>query len=161
MKHLSSFFVFCLLLILLSVASFAHLDGGEDVTRGGYILDFGHSPEKIASGASATLAFNLLNVTTEKIVAFESAWVRISKDETILFAGTLHPENEHVVFDYSFVSAGEYEITVRYDIRSGNQILHTFVVDATRPLLHRVFTFIVLLVGLVLIGKYIVRKKRK
>ncbi len=113
MKKLNLFILFVLILISLPVV-YAHLDGGTDKAVGDYLIDFGFSPKNPRTTDHVTLAFNLLNRTTKKVIEPASVWIRISSSENVVFAGTFHPEVEHVAFSYTFPKAGKYEILARF-----------------------------------------------
>ncbi|HSD12340.1 MAG TPA: hypothetical protein VLC10_02165, partial [Patescibacteria group bacterium] len=85
-------------LILLPFAASAHLAGGDDVTKDGYILDFGYDPAPPAAGAPSTFAFNLADAATDAAVAPDSVWVRFVKDGSAVIAGTFQPKNGSVAF---------------------------------------------------------------
>lgn len=120
-------FTFFLALILISSPSaYAHLDGGEDVTLGGYLIDFGFSPEQPKITDKVTLAFNLVDDATKEIIEPTSVWIRISSPKDVIFAGTFHPEAKHVAFTYIFPEANNYEILVRFKENDKTLVETTF-----------------------------------
>lgn len=107
-------FLGVVVVIALSQTGFAHLDAGEDKVIRDYRVDFGYSPENLAVEDQAVFSFNLANTTTEGVIEPTSVWVRIAGSQGVLFAGTFHPESQHVAFTYTFPYAGNYEITARF-----------------------------------------------
>lgn len=125
---MKNFFLFFFLLFLLS-SSHAHLDAGEDVTIGAFVLDFGHSPSQLIQNQSAILAFNLGKAGTQEAADYQSVWVRISSPTKVEFAGTLESENNSSSISYTFAETGNYEITVRYNTIEKILLQHTFQVN--------------------------------
>lgn len=115
MKQLLNLFFSFLLITLISLPiTYGHLDGGTDKTIDDYIIDFGFSPEQPKVTDKVTLAFNLVNATTEEVIEPTSVWIRISSPEEVVFAGTFHPEAKHIAFTYIFPEANDYEILARF-----------------------------------------------
>ena len=102
------------LVLLMASAGFAHLDAGQDIVVGGYLADFGYSPANITAGQSAILTFNRGNATSEEALQPESVWVRISRGDDVLFAGTFAPQAGNVAFTYVFPEGGVYGVKTRY-----------------------------------------------
>ncbi len=94
----------------------AHLEGGNDVVAGGYLVDFGYSPLPLAAGVKSVIAFNLANASSGKVVSPDKVWVRISTGEEVVFAGTFQPEVKHVVFTYVFPKPGNYAIDTTLNV---------------------------------------------
>src|SRR3989344_4851026 len=91
MYQKTSRFIFLLVwaLALLAAPAAAHLDAGQDVTVGQYLVDFGYAPAEPAVNQSVVVAFNLGDAATETPVVFTDALVRLRADDSMLFAATL------------------------------------------------------------------------
>jgi len=113
-QSLNQLILFIFIILISLPITYAHLDGGTDKTVNGYIIDFGFSPEHPKTTDKVTLAFNLVNATSEEVIEPTSVWVRISSSEEVVFAGTFHPETKHIAFTYIFPEANEYEIHARF-----------------------------------------------
>ena len=157
-----------LLLILLCIPfSLAHLAGGEDVEKEGFIVDFGYEPGTVKEKQRSTLAFNLLNADTEELIEPSRVWVRISDKEDIVFAGNLAPQAKHVAFSYTFPRSGSYEITARFF--GGDELLveHEFDLEVERKSKKgksKGIYFVKLLVLIVIVGAiywYVKKGKKK
>ncbi|RME77411.1 hypothetical protein D6774_04555 [Candidatus Woesearchaeota archaeon] len=117
-----------ILFILLLVPLHAHLDAGSDVVLGEYLVDFGYSPEEILAGEQTSLAFNLVNASTQEVIPFESLYLRVSDDEKTVFAGTLHAQGDRVTFITTF-PAGNYEILMRFKENETTLVETTHVLE--------------------------------
>lgn len=144
-----------LISLLLISSAFAHLDGGEDRIINDYLIDFGFSPENPVINDEVTLAFNLINNTTKEIIEPISVWIRISSPQEVMFAGTLHPEAEHVTFVYAFPETNNYEITVRFKDNADTLVETSFKLNVSdntikiEPLLGYKLTFILGIINII------------
>ncbi len=102
--------IFLFLLIPLAVA---HLDDGKDVTIGDTLVDFGYSPKHIQPNKETTMALTFFNKTTKEVIDPEKVWVRISKENQVLFTGTFKPQLQYVSFSFQFPKSGTYDIKVK------------------------------------------------
>ena len=136
-------------LVALSCSALAHLDAGVDVEQNGYLLDFGYSPEHPTPGTQTALSAMLVNKTTSQEVK-TPVWMRISRHDEILFAGTLS-ENTLIL---TFPAADDYDITVEF---KDEGIRHTFNLDVREDNTPA----IVLIVLLFLVLWYIFIKRSK
>lgn len=115
MKQLLNVFILFFLITLIPLPiTYAHLDGGVDKTINGYIIDFGFSPEQPRTTDRVTLAFNLMDATTEEVIEPTSVWIRVSSPKEVVFTGTFHPEEKHIAFTHTFLEANVYEILARF-----------------------------------------------
>ena len=114
-------FLVAFLILLFAISVNAHLDAGEDVSVGSYVIDFGHSPEELVVGERVNVAFNLLDGQSMDSVGYESLWVRVSSGDDVLFAGNFFPESGNVLFSYVFSNQGVHEISVKF--RNGSDVL--------------------------------------
>lgn len=101
-------------LIFSPLTTSAHLEDGEDKIVGNYLIDFGYSPAHPQINQGVTIALNLVDNTTKKIIVPDHVWVRIAADDQIIFAGALFPEAQHINFLQTFPTAGSYEVTTRF-----------------------------------------------
>lgn len=108
-------------LVLLPVSASAHLAGGADVTKDGYILDFGYDPAPPVAGAPATFALNLADAKTMTAVRADGIWVRIVKDGAAVFAGTFKPVDGNATFTAVLPDEGRYDVTARFT-RNGKTV---------------------------------------
>jgi hypothetical protein len=123
---------FLLFFFLLVPLAFAHLDAGQDILENGYAIDFGYAPENLSTTENTVIAFSLANATTQTPLNYTSVWVRIADKNTIIFSGTLHPENaleEQTSFSYLFSKIGMYEITLRFFQGNTTLVEHTFTIQ--------------------------------
>ena len=119
--------------LLFVSASLAHLDGGKDIPVGGYIADFGYSPQNISAGQGAILAFNLANATTGEAMLPHSVWIRISKGNSVLLAGTFAPQSGNVALTYVFPEGGIYDLKARYAGTESTLAEANFIVSVKEP----------------------------
>jgi len=134
----------------------AHLDGGEEIIRNGYIIDFGHSPAVPLDRGTTLLSFNLVNASTEKPVDFDSAWIRISNSKEVFLSAIAKASNGNVFVDYSFPHKGKYEIKVQFRDEENNVIEEeNFGVDVKKEknMLEIALFAIILVLFLVLLAK--------
>jgi hypothetical protein len=107
--------IFATLLFPLALMSAAaHLDAGSDDVVNGYLIDFGYSPKSIALGGPVYLNYNLLDNKTGDVVNFTSAWIRISQGSTIVYSGTLHPNQGNINMQLILPSSGTFEVLARF-----------------------------------------------
>lgn len=93
----------------------AHLDAGEDVVVGKYIIDFGYAPAKPLAGERIDFSLNVLDAATKKPVNPRYAWVRMHTGTSTVFAGTLSPQNANFAFTQTLPAlSGEYYITTEF-----------------------------------------------
>jgi len=152
MKHKTILLMFVLLII---PASFAHLDAGGDKVINNYLIDFGYAPENPKVSDKLTLAFNLINDTTKEVIEPSNVWIRISSSKEVVFAGTFHPEAQHIAFSYKFPYADEYEITARFKDDKGIIIETDFKIKIEGFNIGLIFIIAVLFI----IGLMIIKKK--
>jgi hypothetical protein len=110
MKYL----IIALVILLLIPVAYAHLDAGSDEVVDGYLIDFGYAPKDPSIADSIILNFNLLDNATQKVVDVTSLWIRIADNKTIVFAGTLKPNDGNVNLQLSFPRSGNYGIYVKF-----------------------------------------------
>ncbi|HTK04704.1 MAG TPA: hypothetical protein VL500_03910 [Candidatus Eisenbacteria bacterium] len=110
----------------------AHLAGGTDVVKDGYILDLGFDPAPPIAGQLTTFAINMADEKSDRPLEPDAVWVRISQGEAIAFAGTLRPDHGNATFQAVMPEAGPYEVTARYSYRNST-IEGEFRFDAVRP----------------------------
>jgi len=154
-------FLFVLpIIFVLSFCVQAHLDAGQDISKSGYIIDFGYTPSEISEGTSVNFALNLVNGTTEKPVEMDSVFTRISLGEKTVFAGEIFPKNGSTSFSYTFQKSGSYNLY--FEFRNARQVLeqHSFVVDAKSSSRNKIYIYVIfsLVALMVFIG---LKKKRK
>lgn len=153
-----------LLFLLLSSPAFAHLDAGEDAVVGEYLVDLGYSPENPHSTDELTIALNLVNDSTGKLIEPDKVWVRISTDKEIVFAGNFAPEAGNVVFSYIVPYASKYEITARFFDESGESLVeHSFEFDVVQSPVGGETLYLIrglLIATIVAYGYKLVRKKK-
>lgn len=113
-------------LILLPLSASAHLAGGDDITKDGYILDFGYDPAPPVAGAPVTFAFNLADAASLRAVAADEIWVRIIKDGTAVFAGSLKPKDGNATLTTVLPDEGRHDVTVRFT-RKGKTVEGSYV----------------------------------
>ena len=101
-----------LILLLILPLAFAHLEGGEDRVKDNYIIDFGYEPIPKAE-EKVTLAFNLLNASTDEIIPFTDVWLRISSKEVVLSTNIIQ-QADHVALTYTFPYPDTYDIKIRF-----------------------------------------------
>lgn len=109
-----------LAVLLLAPPVHAHLDAGEDVAAGSYVLDFGYSPAEPSTDDRTTISLAILDADG-KAVAADSVWVRISSGSDVLFAGSLYPGPGGALFAYRFPEPGTYSIRARFS--RGSEVL--------------------------------------
>ena len=150
--------LFVLTLLFAGLAS-AHLDAGEDTVVEGSLIAFGYDPANILVGEPVTLAYNLVNESTDEIIARHSVWRRVSEEDTVYFAGYMYPEADHVSMLYTFPRSGDYILTTRFELENGQKISTDFTVDATAPFPSTlvVVGISALFVGIVLTAIYLKR----
>jgi hypothetical protein len=102
-----------LLVLFLLPGGFAHLEGGEDRTVNGALIDFGWSPAPLYSASSASFSLTILNATSEQPFSENSAWVRVAQGDDILFAGVLSLKEGSAAFSVLPRSSSPVEVTVR------------------------------------------------
>ncbi len=117
------------LALLLIPASTAHLAGGEDVTKQGYTIDLGYEPETLRAGGKASFKLSLVNASSNEPVSYESAWIRITRGEEIIFSGTLSPTMSSVTFSTTLHESGDYNVTTRFQ-NENTLTEHTFRIHA-------------------------------
>lgn len=115
-----------ILILLITPMTYAHLDAGEDVVVGNYLIDFGYAPANPSTDDKVTIAFNLLNATTKEAITPENVWVRISSEEYVLLAGTFYPEAGNVLFTYKFPKQDVYEVSVKFRDDAGTLAENNF-----------------------------------
>lgn len=123
-------YLFVALILFLTPLAYvsAHLAGGEDVTIGKYMIDFGYEPEQAQVLIPTLISFNLLDDVSKQPASFDSMWVRVSAHGEIYFTGTLKQEADNVLFRHTFPKEGEYEITARFmDERGKVLVEHDFL----------------------------------
>ena len=147
-----------LLAVLLLQASFvfAHLDNGEEIVKKGHIIDFGYSPKIPLDKGTTFLSFNLVNETTERPVEFDSAWIRISSSEEVVFSGTIRGSGGNVFIDYSFPYRGDYTAKAQFKDSLDNIIIEAdFNIEVRHKSSGKEVFFITILILLaLLLAKY-------
>ncbi|MFQ5621039.1 MAG: Ig-like domain-containing protein [Candidatus Nanoarchaeia archaeon] len=136
---------YVILFLILLPGVLGHLTEGEDIQIGDYTVDFGYS-EELYADKPVTLAFHLVNATSQATVKVESLWLRIANTD-VIFAGTLHPAEGNVLFTYTFPEPGDYTITARFS----DDTEATFNVNVKR------FSFVPLL--LIMLFVFLIWKK--
>ena len=101
------------MLALLALPVQAHLDAGEDVTVGNYVIDFGHSPEKPKADEPVDISFLLLTPNSEK-VPFEKLAITTFLEEKSKFRAVYFPESGEVSFSHRFEEGGVYRIEAKF-----------------------------------------------
>ena len=131
-----------------------HLDGGEDKIIDDYLIDFGYSPEKITSKDKVTLAFNLVNKTTQEVIEPSNVWIRISSSKEVVFAGTFKPQAQHITFTYKFPYADKYTIDARFsdEIRTLTQT--NFNLNVKKNYVKYIITLIIILLLSLIYKRY-------
>lgn len=104
---------------------YAHGVGGSFETAvDGYLIDIGYSEEVLSEGEPVSFDFNISKEDEASSVEFTDVWVRISPKDNMgtIFASGLHrPEFGSTGMVYTFQSAGEYDISARFQ-NSGETI---------------------------------------
>jgi hypothetical protein len=136
----------------------AHLDAGEDIAIGNYLIDFGYTPKQLTAGSRVDMVFNLVDDISTKTLSPAYAWVRLDNGTTTIFAGTLHPQHSNFSFALTLGAAGQYKLLAQFfDAQNDKLVEHTFTfpVQAAVPpqkaqLLPEVSTGTLLMVAAVL-----------
>ena len=92
----------------------AHLESGEDITKDGYIIDFGFSPKIVQENQPSNFVINIVNSTNEQPINITSTWIRISLKDKIAFAGEFFSKQGGVSFTYTFPKTGNYTIDTKF-----------------------------------------------
>ena len=159
------FLIFGVLFVFFFVGGvFAHLDSGKDVTKDGYIIDFGYTPAQPVSLTPTNLDVNLVNETTQKPVEVTSIWARISSEKEVVFSGEFYPKNASLPFTFTFPSGGNYSIDFQF--RNNGEVIEsqTFylnVKDANSIDIIYYVIGLILLFFLIFLKNYFFRKKLK
>ncbi len=104
----------------------AHLAGEEEVVKG-FEVELGVNPEHPSAGERVSFSVAWENPANESVVAPEKAWVRITKNEEVFFAGFMKPE-PWVAFTYKFLEGGVYKLAVKAYIE-GEEVSFTHEVE--------------------------------
>ncbi|MFT7507310.1 MAG: hypothetical protein ACI92I_000453 [Acidimicrobiales bacterium] len=125
------FLTFVIVLILLpnTYFLFAHGSGGTiEVLKDGYLIDIGYTPKNLEADTQIRFDFLLYDQKGEDEKGFSDLWVRIEKEEALLFAGAVaKPTPGEAGFSYRFLEEGVYSLFVRY--RDQSQTLVETQVD--------------------------------
>lgn len=114
-------------LLLVPIAS-AHLEGGTDMVKDGYVLDMGYDPAQPIAKEKTVLSFDLYDEETDEPEYPKDVWVRISFQDEIMFSGTIASPSGVALFTTTFPEGGEYEITARYNL-DDTTIQTNFILD--------------------------------
>lgn len=117
-------------LFLFPSISSAHLDAGEDIVVGKYIVDFGYAPVGPTANMPVDLAINLEDAKTSNLIVPHHVWVRISQGDAVVFAGTFHPQAKNVTFKQSFAQAGDYNLDFQF-FNSANVMIASTTANLT------------------------------
>ncbi len=117
--------ILTILILTLPLAQ-GHLASGEDITKNGYIIDFGYEPENPRAGDQVKINVNLVNATTEKAIVLDNVWMRTSKNNTITDTGNYNPNVNNVITTQTFAEPGTYEITIRFEKNQTTLVEHDF-----------------------------------
>lgn len=123
---IKSIVLFLTLGLVPALSVLAHGDGTSiEKVLNGYLVDIGYSPTELKTGEQARFDFllhkasavtNTAEDDTSRVpVDFSSVFVRLEKDNRLLFAGELNkPEFGKAGFSYVFPSSGDYSGYARY-----------------------------------------------
>lgn len=106
------------ILFLLSVMpAFGH-GLGETIEKevGDYIVDFGYDPLSLFLGETTSVTFEIFRKEDREPVEFRNVWVRVTKDEETVFAGSLTKAffgNTRLTL--RLPETGEYQISARFE----------------------------------------------
>lgn len=110
-----------------------------------YLVQISFDALEAQSGDPVPISFSLSDKEKEKPIDFSAAWVRVSKDEKIVFSGLLgKPELGPTRISVAMNDPGEYEVNVNFykDVKSEDKtsllgeesINRESIVEATMPL---------------------------
>ncbi len=146
-----------LFLLLLLPFSSAHLDSGEDVVVNSYLVDMGYTPAPLLTETLNTFSFNLADPSTQEVVSFDRAFIRISGPNGVEYSGYMAPDPDHVVFSYSFVESGSYGVLVEFEEGEDTLASYTFTVEVEKNVSYLWASLAVL----VLLGLYFLYRKKR
>ena len=97
-------------LLVMALPVQAHLDAGEDVLVGDYLIDFGYSPESPSVSEPMDVSFVLTDPDHERL-DFEELAVTVFLDGSPAFRAVYFPDSERAVsFSHRFQESGVYRI---------------------------------------------------
>jgi len=105
------------LLVIGSVIVFAHsAGGGQDITVGTYLIDFGYSEYEPLEGEFLLLSFLLANKDTKQPVSFTKIWtIILDEDDNLIFSSSIAQDIVgEAALGYVFQNDGEYIIRVKF-----------------------------------------------
>jgi hypothetical protein len=107
---------FTILILVIPVAfALAHGTGESfEAESNGYLVDVGYSVSEFNADSSVVFDFGLKNEDGED-AKFSDVWVRVVRGDATVFAGGVHNARfGGATMTYTFPSAGEYELSVRF-----------------------------------------------
>lgn len=147
--------------LLVVPFSFAHLDDGEDVIVGNYLIDFGYSPANPDLTQATTLAFNLVDQRTQTPLTFDEAWLRISSSTETVFSGNLHPDGENVALSWKAPYEDNYKLTVRFIDNGETLVEHNFNLEVGRQKRGENLPFFIPILAAITIFAFVISKYMK
>ena len=109
------------MLVFIALPVQAHLDAGEDVTVGKYVIDFGYSPETPKTDEPVEISFLLLTSNSEE-VPFEELAITAFLEEKPKFKASYFPESGEVSFSHRFEESGTYRLEAKFKDNLSNVI---------------------------------------
>lgn len=108
-------------IMLVSVQStFAHLEGGIDVSDGKNVVDVGYDAANLTSLRPTVFLLSLHTVNGIEINS-TTVWAKISSDKGIVFSAKLFPEPTGAYsFTTLFPEEGNYKLTARFSTQKGD-----------------------------------------
>lgn len=115
MKFLSLLLVCSL--IVHAVPIYAHGEGKSyEKQIGKYLLDVGYNPAEVVAGQPIYFDLRLYQKEpTPGAAEYSDVWVRISREETTLFASGLAPTTGQSGMVYTFDTPGTYTVSTRFE----------------------------------------------
>lgn len=119
MKSLIFSFIFFIYLVSLALANGA----GNEVEKiaNGFSFEFGMDKKELKTNEKAIMSLIIHNKTTGEILEIEELWIRISRDDEILFAASDFKTRKDggIFFGYTFKESGNY--TIDFSFKDGNK----------------------------------------
>lgn len=87
----------CMLLIVIAALALhstsARLAAGQEIQKGGYIIDFGYAPQVITAGQPATISVALFNQSANGPEGYDYAFLRIGNSSGSIQSMKLYNDN--------------------------------------------------------------------
>ncbi|MAF36051.1 hypothetical protein CL622_02945 [archaeon] len=146
--------------LCLITTSYGHLASGQDITVNEYLVDYGVSEEVVIEKETVSMSFALYNKTLDDPIYVDNVWVRISKEDSILFVGTIKAEDGPVFVTYQFPEKGLYEIKMRF-LTPENETVETTIKQTVESKPMSSFVRAMVVLGILILGIVIYKRKNK